>query len=173
MKSFVRITKLVVTRLNNGRQHCHCKRGLGTHCANRIIQYHVVYVLYSVSLNVLAMTTVNGTLNGKCFFIAALNNMHMLFVLHTHNVICIRMSNENEENISIFHNIPGRTHTTMHMTNSDMSDTIINATCQCFSGTITLDISDHRLIIFLKIIKKSKQCQLWQLCNKTHINYYE
>ena len=53
-----------------------------------------------------------------------------------------------EKNICILENITGRTHTNAHMTNSDMSDTIVNATCQYYSGTITLDMSDHRLIFF-------------------------
>ena len=39
------------------------------------------------------------------------------------------------------------------MTNSDMSDTIVNATCQHYSGNITLDMSDHRLIFFLHVEK--------------------
>ena len=58
-----------------------------------------------------------------------------------------------EKNICIFKNITGRTYTNAHMTNSDKSDTIVNATCQYFSGNITLDMSDHRLILFLHIKK--------------------
>ena len=58
-----------------------------------------------------------------------------------------------EKNICIFKNITGRTYTNAHMTNSDMSDTIVNATCQHYSGNITLDMSDHRLIIFLHLKK--------------------
>ena len=57
------------------------------------------------------------------------------------------------KNICILENITGRTHTNAHMTNSDMSDTIVNATCQNYSGTITLDMSDHRMIFFLHIEK--------------------
>ena len=65
------------------------------------------------------------------------------------------MSYVNEKkNICIFKNITGRTYTNAHMTNSDMSDTIVNATCQCYSGNITLDMSDHRLIFFLHIKQK-------------------
>ena len=74
------------------------------------------------------------------------------------------------KNICILENITGRTHTNAHMTNSDMSDTIVNATCQNYSGTITLDMSDHRMIFFLHIEKKSKQCQLWQLHDELHTN---
>ena len=78
----------------------------------------------------------------------------MLFVLHIHNEICIRMSYVNEKkNICIFENITGRTYTNAHMTNSDIWDTIVNATCQYYSGKITLDMSDHRLIFFLHIQK--------------------
>ena len=58
-----------------------------------------------------------------------------------------------KENICIFQNITGRTYTNAHMTNSDKSDTIVNATCQYYSGNITLDMSDHRLIFFLHIKK--------------------
>ena len=58
-----------------------------------------------------------------------------------------------EKNICIFKNITGRTYTNAHMTNSDMSDTIVNATCQHYSGNITLDMSDHRLIFFLHLKK--------------------
>ena len=87
------------------------------------------------------------------FFNFALNIMHMLFVLHIHNEIYIRMSYVNGKNICIFKNITGRTYTNAHMTNSDKSDTIVNATCQYYSGNITLDMSDHRLIFFLHIKK--------------------
>ena len=63
------------------------------------------------------------------------------------------MSYVNEKNICIFKNITGRTYTNAHMTNSDMSDTIDNATCQYYSGNITIDMSDNRLIFFLHIKK--------------------
>ena len=65
------------------------------------------------------------------------------------------MSYVNGKNIFILRNITGRTYTNAHMTNSEMSDTIVNATCQYYSGNITLDMSDHRLIFFLHI-KKSQ-----------------
>ena len=39
------------------------------------------------------------------------------------------------------------------MTNTDMSDTIVNATCQYYSGNITFDMSDNRLIFFLHLKK--------------------
>ena len=75
-----------------------------------------------------------------------------------------------KENICILENITGRAYTNAHMTNSDMSDTIVNATCQYYSGTITLDMSDQRLIFFSPHGKKSKQCQLWQLHDELHTN---
>ena len=75
-----------------------------------------------------------------------------------------------KKNICIFENITGRTYANAHMTNSDMSDTIVNATCQYYSGTITFDMSDHRLIFFLNIKKNKKQCQLWQLHDELHTN---
>ena len=75
-----------------------------------------------------------------------------------------------KKNICIFKNITGRTYTNAHMTNSDMSDTIVNATCQYYSGNITLDMSDHRLIFFSPHKTKSKQCQLWQLYDELHTN---
>ena len=58
-----------------------------------------------------------------------------------------------KKNICIFKNITGRTYTNAHMTNSDMSDTIVNATYQHYSGNITLDMSDHRLIFILHLEK--------------------
>ena len=58
-----------------------------------------------------------------------------------------------KKNICILENITGRTYANAHMTNSDMPDTIVNVTCQCYSGTITLDMSDHRLIFFLNVKK--------------------
>ena len=58
-----------------------------------------------------------------------------------------------KKNICIFKNITGRTYTNAHITNSDMCDTIVNATCQYYSGNITLDMSDHRLIFFFHIQK--------------------
>ena len=93
----------------------------------------------------------------------------MLFELHTHNEIYIRISYVNERNISIFKNITGRTYINTHITNSDMRDTNVNAACQYITGTITLDISDQRLIISV-IIRKCNQCQLWQLHYELHIN---
>ena len=56
-----------------------------------------------------------------------------------------------EKNSCILENITGRTYTNAHMTNSDMSDTIVNATFQYYSGNITLDMSDHRLIFFFHL----------------------
>ena len=58
-----------------------------------------------------------------------------------------------KKNICIFKNITGRTNTNAHMTNSVMSDTIVNVTCHYYSGNITLDMSDHRLILFPHIKK--------------------
>ena len=83
----------------------------------------------------------------------------MLFVLHIQYETCIRMSYVNEKNIGILYDITGRTYTNTHITNSVMWDTIINASCHYYSGTISLDIYDHRLIFVLHI-KKSKQCEL-------------
>ena len=42
------------------------------------------------------------------------------------------------KNIFILKNISGRTHTNAHMTNSDLWDTIVNETCQYYSGTIIM-----------------------------------
>ena len=58
-----------------------------------------------------------------------------------------------KNNICILENITGRTYTNAHMTNIDIWDTIVNATCQYYSCNITLDVSDHRLIFFLHIKK--------------------
>ena len=60
----------------------------------------------------------------------------------------------NEENIFIFLNLTGWSHTYMHITSSYMTDIFINATRQHVSGTISLDMSDQRLILFLHIMKK-------------------
>ena len=68
-----------------------------------------------------------------------------------------------KENICIFQNITGRTYTNAHMTNSDLSDTIVNATCQYYSGNITLDMSDHRLIFFPHLKKNP---------NNVHCDYF-
>ena len=74
-----------------------------------------------------------------------------------------------KKNISIFKNITGRTYTNAHMTHSDMWDTIVNATCQYYSGNITLDMSDHRLILFLHI-KKIQTMSTVQLYDELHTN---
>ena len=58
-----------------------------------------------------------------------------------------------KKHIGILKNITGRTYTNAHMTNTDMLDTIVNATCQYYSGNITLDMSDNRLIFFLHLKK--------------------
>ena len=79
------------------------------------------------------------------------------------------MSYVNEKNIGILYDITGRTYTNTHITNSVMWDTIISASCHYYSGTITLDIYDHRLIFVLHI-KKSTQCELWQLHDELHTN---
>ena len=65
------------------------------------------------------------------------------------------MSNVNYAHICNFQNLTGRPYTYMHITNSDVTDTFIIATCYYVSGTITLDNSDHKMIAFLTNITNS------------------
>ena len=44
----------------------------------------------------------------------------------------------NDEYMCIFKNFTGRTYTNMHLTNSDLMDTYVNATCQYFLEILLL-----------------------------------
>ena len=77
-----------------------------------------------------------------------------------------------KKHIGISKNITGRTYTNAHMTNTDMSDTIVNATCQFYSVNITLDMSDNRLIFFLHL-KKNPNNVNCGYCIQSSTNNFE